>query len=215
MGKAWCIFFATLMALTGAGMARSQMPGSPFSKASDRVTMDLRVGAMWPGQPATFTGERTRTALGMSIAPYLGQGKVMHRFSIPIVIDYIPVSTYEYFDPSLASDARFLEQYVVINPSLGVDLVQTTHIDLTAHFGGAFVGNLTTFELPDNFGGWEDVCHLNAFDHYCPSNWNYLGNGGMSLRVFPKENFPLYFGVDYTRYAVLKNQLVGTIGFAF
>jgi hypothetical protein len=37
----------------------------------------------------------------------------------------------------------------------------------------------------------------------------------VSLRVFPKEGFPLYFGFDYTRYAILKNQFVGTIGIAF
>lgn len=83
------------------------------------------------------------------------------------------------------------------------------------NFGDAVVGNLTTFELPNTFGEWEDVCHLNAFEAYCPSDWNFFGNAGASLRVFPKEDFPLYFGVDYTRYAVLKNQLVGTIRFTF
>lgn len=203
-----------LLALSLAAQAQTPFP-TPFEKKSARATFDFRVGGMWPGREAVFTGIRTRTALGVRVAPYLGKGKFSHRLSIPITVDYVPISTHEYYDPDLGSDARFREQYAIINPAVGFDVVQTPHVDLTAHFGGALVGNLTTFELPNNFGEWEDVCHLNAFDPYCPSNWNFFGNGGASLRIFPKENFPLYFGVDYTRYAVLKNQLVGTIGFAF
>lgn len=203
-----------LLAPILAAQAQTPFPTS-FEKKAARATLDFRIGGMWPGREAAFTGIRTRTALGVRVAPFLGKGKFTHRLSIPVTFDYVPVSTHEYYDPFLASDARFREQYAIINPAVGFDLVQTSHIDLTAHFGGALVGNLTTFELPSNFGEWEDVCHLNAFDPYCPRNWNFLGNGGASLRIFPKENFPLYFGVDYTCYAVLKNQLVGTIGFAF
>jgi len=203
-----------LLGLSLSAHAQSPFPAS-YDKKLTRLTLDFRIGAMWPGREAVFTGVRTRTAMGVRVAPFLGKGKFTHRLSIPFTFDYVPVSTHEYFDQDLASDARFREQYAVINPAVGFDIVQTPNVDLTAHFGGALVGNLTTFELPDNFGQWEDVCYLNAFDPYCPSKWNFFGNGGASLRIFPKENFPLYFGVDYTRYAVLKNQLVGTIGFAF
>jgi hypothetical protein len=207
-------FVAGLLGLSLAMRAQAQIP-TVFNKQAARGTLDFRIGAMWPGREAVFTGARTRTALGVRVAPYLGQGKFTHRLSLPISVDYIPVSTFEYFDSRLGSDARFIEQYVVFNPGLGIDLVQTSRVDLTARFGGALVANMTRFELPNTFGDWEDVCHLNAFDPYCPSDYSFLANGGVSLRVFPKEHFPLYFGVDYTRYAVLKNQLVGTIGFAF
>ncbi|MBI4165632.1 MAG: hypothetical protein HY508_07865 [Acidobacteria bacterium] len=209
--SALCI---VLLVMSLAAQAQTPFP-APFEKKSARATVDFRVGGMWPGREAVFTGIRTRTSLGVRVAPYLGKGKLSHRLSIPITVDYVPISTREYYDSGLGSDARFREQYVVINPAVGFDIVQTAHVDLTAHFGGALVGNLTTFELPTDFGQWEDVCHLNAFDPYCPSNWDFSGNGGASLRIFPKENFPLYFGVDYTGYAVLRNQLVGTIGFAF
>ncbi len=208
---------ALVVALIGFSLAakgQAQFPAQ-FDKQAARGTFDFRLGAMWPGREAVFTGVRTRTALGVRVAPYLGRGKITHRLSLPISVDYIPVSTFEYFDSSLGSDARFLEQYIVVNPGLGFDIVQTPRVDLTARFGAAIVANLTTFELPNNFGEWEDVCHLNAFDPDCPSDYNFLGNAGASLRVFPKENFPLYFGVDYTRYAGLKNQLVGMVGIAF
>lgn len=207
-------FAAGLLGLSLALRAQAQIP-AVFDKKAAWGTGEFRVGAMWPGREAVFTGARTRTALGVRIAPYLGKGKFTHRLSLPISLDYIPVSTFEYFDSNLGSDARFTEQYVVFNPGLGIDLVQAPRVDLTARFGGAVVANMTRFELPNIFGEWEDVCHLNAFDNYCPSDYSFLANGGVSLRIFPKEDFPLYFGVDYTRYAVLRNQFVGTIGLAF
>ncbi len=203
-----------VIGLSLAARAQAQFP-AVFDKQAAWGTGELRIGGMWPGREAAYTGVRTRTALGGRFAPYFGKGKFTHRLSLPISVDYIPVSTFEYFDQNLGSDARFREQYLVINPGLGFDVVQTARVDVTARFGGAIVGNLTRFELPNTFGEWEDVCHLNAFEPFCPSDYNFLGNAGASLRVFPKENFPLYFGVDYTRYAGLKNQLVGTVGLAF
>ncbi len=208
--------WAALIVLSFAEEAVAQGPQG-FDKQAARVTLDFRVGALWPGREAIFAPPGTRFSFGARVAPYLGREGVAHRFSIPIGFDYVHISRYEYFDPGLGSDARFREQYVVIGPGLGFDVVQTRQVDLTVRYGAAAVGNLTTFELPNiyDYDEWEDVCHLSAFEGYCPSDWNFLGNAGASLRLFPKQDFPLYFGVDYTRYAGLKNQLVGTVGFVF
>ena len=205
---------AVLIILSFAAEAVAQGPQG-FDKQAARATLDLRVGALWPGREAVFAPAGTRFSIGGRIAPYLGREGVAHRFSIPVGFDYVHISRYDYFDPGLGSDARFREQYLLINPGLGFDVVQTPRVDLMLRYGAAAVGNLTTFELPNIYDEWEDVCHLSAFEGYCPSDWNFFGNAGASLRLFPKEGFPLYFGVDYTRYAGLKNQLVGTIGFAF
>lgn len=206
--------WTALIVLNFALGAVAQVP-QDSDKQSAGVTLDLRVGALWPGREALFAPAGTRFSVGARVAPYLGREGVAHRFSIPIGFDYVHISQYDYFDPGLGSDARFREQYLVINPGLGFDVVQTPRVDLMLRYGAAAVGNLTTFELPNIYDEWEDVCHLNAFEGYCPSDWNFLGNAGASLRLFPKEGSSLYFGVDYTRYAGLKNQLVGIVGFAF
>ena len=214
MGNPARAFVVGLALLSTPLMAPAQAPPQAGKQAA-RATFDFRVGALWPGREAVFAPAGTRFSFGLRVAPYLGQGRITHRLSIPIGFDYIPVSRYDYFDPNLNSDARFREQYVLINPGLGVDIVQKQRVDLTLRYGAAAAANLTTFELPSIYAEWEDVCHLQAFEGYCPSDWNFLGNAGVSLRVFPKEDYGLYFGVDYTRYAGLKNQLVGIIGLAF
>ena len=214
LAKIPCFFMC--LALTSCIAVSAPAQDLPvFEKQAARATIDFRVGAMWPGREAAFASAGTRWSFGARVAPYLGKGGFRHRLSLPITFDYIPVSRFDYFDPNLASDARYREQFVLINPGIGVDVVQTPRVDVTIRYGAAIVGNLTRFELPNIYDEWEDVCHLEAFEGYCPSDWNFLGNAGASLRVSPKEGFPLYFGLDYTRYAGLNNQLVGTIGFAF
>lgn len=189
--------------------------GPEFDKESARATLDFRVGALWPGREAAYAEAKTRFDFGMRIAPYLGQGRVTHRLSLQFAFDYIPVSRFDYFDPVLGSDARLRESILVFGPALGLDIVQTPQVDITVRYGAAALANLTRLELPDVYGNWEDVCHLEAFEGACPSRWNFVGNAGTSLRIFPKKNFPLYFGVDYTRNAGIKNQLVGIIGLGF
>jgi len=189
--------------------------GPEFDKESARATLDFRVGALWPGRETAFAEAKTRFDFGMRIAPYLGQGRVTHRLSLQFSFDYIPVSRFDYFDPVLGSDARLRESIVAFGPALGFDIVQTPQVDITVRYGAAALANLTRLELPDVYGNWEDVCHLEAFEGACPSRWNFVGNAGTSLRIFPKKDFPLYFGVDYTRYAGIKNQLVGIIGLGF
>ena len=186
-----------------------------FDKQAARMTLDFRVGAMWPGREATFAATDTRFSFGARFAPYLGRGRVTHRLSVQVGIDYIPVSTHDYFDDVLQSDVRYREEILVLNPALGFDVVQTPRVDLVVRYGGAAMANRTRLELPGRYGRFEDVCHLQPFEGACPSRWNFVGNAGTSLRVFPKEGLRLYFGVDYTRYAAYKNQLVGTVGFAF
>lgn len=203
------LFACCLPSLTAA----QGPPG--FDKQSARMTLDFRVGALWPGREATFASANTRFSLGARFAPYLGRGRVTHRLSLQFGIDYIPVSKYEYFDDFLQSDVRYREEILVLNPALGFDVVQTPHVDLVVRYGGAAMANRTRLELPDIYGQFEDVCHLQAFEGACPSRWNFVGNAVTSLRLFPKDGLPLYFGVDYTRYAAYKNQLVGTVGFAF
>ncbi len=195
-------------------VAASQGP-SGFNKQAARMTLDFRVGAIWPGREATFAAADTRFSFGARFAPYLGRGWVTHRLSVQLGFDYIPVSEYDYFDDVLQSDERYREEIIVLNPALGFDVVQTPRVDHVVRYGGAAMGNLTRLELPDIYGQFEDVCHLQAFEGACPSRWSLVGNAGTILRLFPKEGFPLYFGVDYTRYAAYKNQLVGTVGFAF
>jgi len=177
--------------------------------------MDLRIGALWPGRETPYAEAKTRFDFGVRIAPYLGQGRVTHRLSAQFAFDYIPVSRFDYYDPVLGSDARLRESIVAFGPALGFDIVQTPQVDLTVRYGGTALANLTRLELPDVYDDWEDVCHLAAFESACPSRWNFVGSAGASLRVFPKKDFPLYFGVDYTRHAGIKNQLVGIIGLAF
>ena len=189
--------------------------GPEFDKESARATLDFRVGALWPGRETPYAEAKTRFDFGMRVAPYLGQGRVTHRFSLQFSFDYIPVSRFDYFDPVLGSDARLRESIVAFGPALGFDIVQTPQVDITVRYGAAALANLTRLELPDVYGNWEDVCHLEAFEGACPSRWNFVGNAGTSLRIFPKKNFPLYFGVDYTRNAGIKNQLVGIIGLGF
>jgi len=189
--------------------------GPGFEKVSARGTTDLRIGALWPGRETPYAEAKTRFDFGMRIAPYLGQGRVTHRLSLQFSFDYIPVSRFDYYDPVLGSDARLRESIAAFGPALGFDIVQTPQVDLTVRYGGTALANLTRLELPDVYGDWEDVCHLAAFEGACPSRWNFVGSAGASLRIFPKKDFPLYFGVDYTRHAAIKNQLVGIIGLAF
>jgi hypothetical protein len=210
--------FALLVAgalFVGLGSLSAQPGGAAFQKDTVRATLDFRVGALWPGRETAFAEAKTRFDFGVRVAPYLGQGRVTHRLSLQFAFDYIPVSRFDYFDPVLGSDARLRESIVAFGPALGFDIVQTPQVDITVRYGAAALANLTRLELPDVYGNWEDVCHLEAFEGACPSRWNFVGNAGTSLRIFPKKDFPLYFGVDYTRYAGIKNQLVGIIGLGF
>jgi len=199
----------------GLGSLSAQPGGTTFQKDTVRATLDFRMGALWPGRETPYAEAKTRFDFGMRMAPYLGQGRVTHRLSAQFAFDYIPVSRFDYHDPVLGSDARLRESIVAFGPALGFDIVQTPQVDITVRYGGTALANLTRLELPDVYGQWEDVCHLEAFEGACPSRWNFVGSAGASLRIFPKRDFPLYFGVDYTRHAGIKNQLVGIIGFAF
>lgn len=207
----YTLMFAVVLFAVPPGWAQ---PGSEFVKESAHGTLDLRVGALWPGRETPYAEAKTRFDIGMRVAPYLGQGRVTHRFSAQFAFDYIPVSRFDYFDPVLGA-ARLRESIVAFGPALGIDIVQTPQVDITVRYGAAALANLTTLELRNVYGSWEDVCHLEGFRGACPSRWNFVGNAGTSLRVFPKKDFPLYFGVDYTRNAGIKNQLVGIIGLAF
>jgi len=182
------------------------------TKESARGTADLRVGSLWEHGNTLSELNYTRFSIGARISPYLGQSRVTHRLSVQFAVDYVPVSTTDYFDPILNSKAQISEHLVVLNPGLGFDVLQRPQADITLRYGGAVFGNLTLLELPSLYGGWEDVCDLSAFSGACPSRWNFLGNAGVSVRYFPTKHHSFYFGADHTRYAGRKNQLVGTFG---
>lgn len=200
---------ATLLAFSPCLVA--QQSPRPSREAHFGI-LDFRIGAMWPGRETPLAEANTRFNFGMRFAPYLGDGHVTRRLSAQIAVDYNPVSRTDFFDPVLGN-ARLREEIVLVNPALGFDVVQASQLHLTVRYGGAGVANLTRLELPNIYGEYQNVCNLAAFRGACPSRWGFVGNAGAALRIFPKQGFPLYFGVDYTRYAALKNQLVGIVGF--
>jgi len=207
----YSLMFAVMLFAVPHGWAQ---PESGFVKESAHATVDLRIGALWPGRETPNAEAKTRFDIGLRVAPYLGQGRVTHRLSAQFALDYFPVSQFRYYDPVLGI-VRLRESIVAFGPALGIDIVQTKQVDITVRYGAAALANLTTLELRDVYGNYEDICDLVEFRGACPSRWNFVGNAGASMRVFPWKDFPLYFGVDYTRNAGIKNQLVGTIGLAF
>ncbi len=179
------------------------------------AAMDLRLGAFWETISAPSRQTESHFNVGFGFTPYLGHGTVRHRFSLPFAIGYVPISSTTFFEPAFGSDVKLATQLLTLNTSLAFDIVQKPRVALAAHYGGAGVRNYTTFSLETVNGGFQNVCHLRAFAGNCPSEWNYLGNGGVTLRVLPMKYRRWYVGLDYTRFAGSKNQLVGAIGAAF
>lgn len=193
----------------------AQAKHGEFEKKSDVGTIELRFGAQ-EGRASGLveTGGR-QFAAGVGVLAYLGQGRVTHRTNFNFALDVLPLSSTDFFDQSLGARARINKTLLILNPGLGFDVVQSPHVDVALHYGGAIVRNFTTFQLRDTSGQFQDVCDLEAFRSRCPARWSFLGNAGASARFFPRRDKPFYFGIDYTRYALGRNQIVGTIGFAF
>lgn len=152
-------------------------------------------------------------SLGVKVAGYLNRESVL-RPNLQLAFDYLPVSRQDYYNFELKSPARIREHLFIANPGIGLD-VQGSGFVLAFHYGLAAVGKWTSLALLDRYDRYENVCSLQAFSTSCPLAWNFLGNGGGGVRAFPLRNNPFYLGIDYTRYAGRKNQLVGTIGAIF
>ncbi len=215
MKQAWWVVPAlgVILAATIPGAAQEEPRG--FEKASNHGAADLRAGAGWGRASSLVERGGGQFDIGFGLLAYFGQEGVRHRFGFNFALDFLPVDTTDFFDETLGTRARLSKQLLILNPGLGFDVVQTPHVDVTLHYGGALVANLTRFELRNTFGQFEDVCNLEAFRNLCPTRWGFLGNARVGARFFPRRNHPFYFGVDYARYALGRNHLVGTIGLAF
>jgi hypothetical protein len=210
MPKFSVVLAAGLM-LAGAGEAAAQRG---FER-SGRGAIELRLGAHWKQGERQAELEETKFSGGFRGAYHPLDRRGLRRLSFQFAFDYVPVSTVAFFDRQFGVPARFRDEILIINPAAGFDVVQSPHVDLTLRYGGALVGNRTRFELPDFFGQFQDVCGFREFEDVCPSRWNFLGNAGVGARFYPSRWGNFFFGVDFTRYAISRNQLVGTLGWAF
>lgn len=182
---------------------------------SGRGSVELRLGAHWKQGLRQQELEETKFSGGFRGIYHPIDRVGIRRLSVQFAFDYVPVSTIEFFDQQLGSPARFRDEILIINPALGLDVVQSPHVDLVVRYGGAVVGNRTRFELPNFFGQFQDVCGFQDFEGLCPSRWNFLGNAGVGVRFYPSRWGNFFFGADFTRYAFSRNQLVGTLGWSF
>jgi hypothetical protein len=220
MNRAWLAVLVLLVLLTTGILAHGQEATETFLKKSDRGTAEFRMGAGWGRASGLVPRSGKQFDLGFAMAHYLGRKHFLHRVSLGWSLDWLPVDTTTYFDQNLGSDARLRKELGILNGSVGIDPVQTSHLDLTLRYGGAFVLNSTTFYLKEAYGGglfsdFQDVCNLEAFTNRCPTHLTFLGNEGASLRIFPHRNGQFFFGVTYTHYALGRNQLMATVGTAF
>jgi len=198
-----------------AVITATQSASGQFMKEYNRFGIDLRLGALWQQGTGLVDHESTRFAAGGRFFLYLGQKSLLHRLSVQTAIDYVPLWKTTYYDEGLGSVVRLSEHILILNPGLGFDVVQTPRFDLTLRYGAASYANRNRVALPNIYGEFEDVCYLDVFEGACTSDWRFLGNAGGGFRIFPKKDFPLYFGLDYTRYAGRKNHLVSTVGISF
>jgi hypothetical protein len=205
--------------LTTGILAKAQEENQPFEKKSGMGSYELNVGSGWSRPSVLLPGGGRQFDIGIAGIHYLGRKRVMHRISYRWELGYVLAGTSTYFDQNLGSDARVRKQQLMLNESMGFDLVQTSHLDLTVRYGGAIIDNLTSFYLKDSsepsFTGYKNVCSLDAFRSRCSAHLSVLGNEGVGLRVYPRRHSPIYFGVTYTRFALGGNRLVGTIGGSF
>jgi hypothetical protein len=207
------------MVLAVGILAKAQEENQPFEKKSARGSYELNVGGGWSRPSGLLPGGGGQFDIGIAGIHYLGRRRIMHRLSYSWELDYVLAGTSTYFDQTLGSDARVRKQQLILNETMGFDLVQTSHLDLTLRYGGALIDNMTTFYLKDSsepsFTGYRNVCSLDAFSSRCSAHFSALGNEGVGLRIYPRRHSPIYFGVTYTRFALGGNRLVATIGASF
>jgi hypothetical protein len=207
------ITVVTLLLTVASGReAAAQLTG--FER-SGRGSVELRLGAHWKQGLRQQELEETKFSGGFRGIYHPIDRPGIRRLSVQFAFDYVPVSTIEYFDQQLGSPARFRDEILIVNPTLGFDVVQSPRVDLVVRYGGALTGNRTRFELPNFLGQYQDVCRFQGFEDLCPSRWNFLGNAGAGARFYPSRWGNFFFGADFTRYAFSRNQLVGTLGWAF
>jgi hypothetical protein len=113
-----------------------------------------------------------------------------------------------------------VERLYLVNFALGLDALRASRGSITIHGGGAIardhfvVQEFSGFGGTFGSGGFVGAC--SAAPGLCQSIWNFLGNGGVEGRVYPKKNWSMFFvGADYTRFAGTKNQTVFTTGISF
>lgn len=210
-----------LIAVAALLLTAQQAMGEDPKKDLAHGTFEVRFGGLWEGANSPTDIDRTGFgSIGFRFAAYTGQGAVTRRLNVQISYDAVIISDTEVFNPSLDQNVFVIKRAHVLNPAVGFDVVQTSHVDLTAHIGVAALGNHTKVLDPlspidDDEGGLESLCSLQEFQATCGTEWNYLGNAGGNLRIYPKKGSNIFFGVAYTRYAAGINQLVGTFGGRF
>jgi hypothetical protein len=220
MNRAWLAVSVLSVLLTMGIPADGQEASEPFDRNRERGTIELQTGAGWGLASGLVPRGGKQFDLGFAMIHYLGRKRFLRRVSMGWSMDWLPVDTTTYFDPSLGSEARLRKELFIFNGFAGIDPVRTPHLDLTLRYGGAFIANSTTFYLKEAYGGdlfsnFQDVCNLEAFTNRCPTHRTLLGNEGVSLRIYPHRNGRFYFGLAYTHFALGRNELMATVGAAF
>ena len=176
--------------------------------------IDGSIGGLWP---IATDDEAEPVTGGFRAGIYLGASPVGRRLLAEFSFGGLSVRDLEYFDPSLGSYARRNSYLLLFNPSLGVDLLQTSRVLVTVRGGGAWTADRTTFsleraEVNEDESPYENVCDLQAFEARCSTSYGFVGTAGAGVRVFVMRDGGLAVGADYTRYSNGWNQVVGTIG---
>ncbi len=220
MNRTWLAVSVLSVFLTMGIPADGQEASEPFDRNSERGTVELQTGAGWGRASGLVPRSGKQFDLGFGVLHYLGRKRFLRRVSLGWSLDWLPVDTTTYFDPSLGSEARLRKELFMLNESVGFDPVQTPHVNLTLRFGGSLIANSTTFSLKEAYGGdlfsdFQDVCNLQAFTNRCPTHHTFLGTEGASLRIYPHRKGRFYFGLAYPHFALGRNQLMATVGAAF
>lgn len=199
----------------GALRAEAQLPGPASPSPPPYLgAIDGSIGGLWP----IVTDDAAEPVTGgFRIGVYLGTSPVARRLLGEFAFSGLSVRHDEYFDAALGSFAQSNSYVFVFNPSLGVDLLQTSRVLVTVRAGGAWTADRTTFsleraEVDEDESPYENVCDLQAFAPRCSSDYGFVGTAGAGVRVFVMRHGGLAVGADYTRYSNGWNQVVGTIG---
>ena len=174
---------------------------------------DFRVGSLRP-QP----GNLSRPTLGGRLVLYFWDGDFGRRVSLQITGDYQRTGREEGFDEVFRTRSLVEEDFLVVGPAIGVDLVRRSRLAIDARLGGLLVRERTQFSINSADGfiydndEYENVCSFQGFGERCRSSYAVAAAFSLGVRAYLRPNQGLFVGVDYTGLSRGQHLVVGSIG---
>lgn len=191
----------------------AQSPDKPMAKTNPTGTIELRVGAIHAaGNYLTARpGNHFSAGFMLSYNPWYAKNSLLNRLTFRGSFDGAGMANQ--VDTSSGKYLKLRERLYFVNLGAGFDALRSERLEITPHFGFALARDSFSVAAQGYYGYMQSICSY--YGGVCESKWGLPAAAGMEFRYFPSKNGRFFFGLDPTKFAGRKSEIVATIGYKF